>query len=423
MAYRLKQIRFHESTCNILLQNENGPCPLLAAANALILRGAISLPSHCVQNSVASLEDLTNMLVNHVNLDIHHEHYIDELLTHIPRFQAGMDVNPKFTQGCTGYEPTAELGAFEMLGVTLVHGWLVDPRDEVTFVALQDKTYNELVEIIIEGNEATSKLENDPDNEQLHQISMRGTDVQDFLNHTGHQLTVYGLERMYDHVKEGELCAFFRNNHYCTLTKHEGILYTLVTDYGYANSPDVIWEKLDVIDGDTEYVNSLFKAPGQTKTLHENAGPSLSAEELLQQSGQNNADYQLALQLSKEKDATPQSEDEMLKQATEASMHAYHGHSTGISQEEADLILAQQLQSEGVPTPESDHALAMKLQSEVNGSTSLHEDADRRLAQQLQAEENRLQRNRANQNTAASTPMQAGRRNDARTSTSNCVIS
>jgi len=44
------------------LQNENGPCPLLAASNALLLRGTINLPSACIRSGAASLEEVINML-------------------------------------------------------------------------------------------------------------------------------------------------------------------------------------------------------------------------------------------------------------------------------------------------------------------------------------------------------------------------
>ena len=151
---------FQQSDRQILLQNENGPCPLLAAANALLLKGLIELPAHCIRNSVASLEDVTNMLANramHNHAD--QAHFVDELMHHIPRFQYGMDVNPKFTDGISGYEYTSELTAFDMLQVKLVHGWLVDPHQEETFTALGSKTYNEVVEWVIKGNEASGELE------------------------------------------------------------------------------------------------------------------------------------------------------------------------------------------------------------------------------------------------------------------------
>ena len=53
-------------------------------------------------------------------------YHIDELLKLFPSLQYGMDVNPKFTIGPTGVEYTKELSAFDLMGVELVHGWLID---------------------------------------------------------------------------------------------------------------------------------------------------------------------------------------------------------------------------------------------------------------------------------------------------------
>lgn len=43
-VYKLKRIDFFGRTVPIALQNENGPCPLLAIANVLLLRKQIELP-------------------------------------------------------------------------------------------------------------------------------------------------------------------------------------------------------------------------------------------------------------------------------------------------------------------------------------------------------------------------------------------
>ncbi len=44
-SYKLKVLRLSEQRrVPIVLQAANGPCPLLAIANVLLLRGAISLP-------------------------------------------------------------------------------------------------------------------------------------------------------------------------------------------------------------------------------------------------------------------------------------------------------------------------------------------------------------------------------------------
>jgi MINDY deubiquitinase len=483
-----------------LLQNENGPCPLLAAANCLLLQDRVSLPATAIRNNVASLSDLTNILANfalsqHENSNSNNNdavmmkddsekemmraqsHYqLNELLQLIPKLQDGMDVNPKFTAGITGYEYTSQLTCFDLWKVQLVHGWLLEQNydnihdstnpqhhqnshndDNDFYEAIRDKTYNELVEMVIRGHDARDKvqeiqaqlnelqqqqakapsalptssaaafappdlllssgdggvvatptesavplarqtsapvappdlLSGEVDNDittstpklmnttaavaasslqdQEHQENEQkqrsiiiqelnnkldiynsaanmSARVDDFLQATSHQLTQYGLQALHADLRPNQVVVFFRNNHFSTLTKNEmdGHLYLLVTDLGYCNTPLVVWEELDDIFGNTEYVNSDFCKPegGAAATTTESGiATSLSPEQLLAQSSQNDADYHLALHLSKQQQqpgssgSTPAldaQEGQLLAAATEASLREYHGLNSNV---------------------------------------------------------------------------------------------
>ena len=235
-SHRIKSISFLSSPRHILLQNKNGPCPLLAAANALLLRGVITLPGRCISAGQISIDDVVNILAertvaktgqhaasasatavsdpvpatttmavseNETNSDeknnsssseaeaeapapapapappspspspsppqkdssprasaaLHAQHHLHEVLSLFPSLQYGMDVNPKFTSGPTGVEFTTSMTCFDLLGVELVHGWLLDPQDVETASVVGDKTYNELVELVIKGNEAGDEVD------------------------------------------------------------------------------------------------------------------------------------------------------------------------------------------------------------------------------------------------------------------------
>mmetsp|Transcript_57005 Transcript_57005/g.121039 ORF Transcript_57005/g.121039 Transcript_57005/m.121039 type:complete len:536 (+) Transcript_57005:120-1727(+) len=446
-AYQLKAIRFQNAPRKILLQNENGPCPLLAAANALLLRGVITLDPVCVRNGVASTEDVVNVLANWALLagnsakenlaatnqrSDHAEYHLNEVLSLLPDLQHGMDVNPKFTSGPTGVEYTKNLAAFDLLGVELVHGWLLDEQDAETASVVGSKTYNELIEIVIQGNEAReevarlegemrekeSKLEGDkasnnqsrsvevgddegssgvgregsgpsndsaaeesaPENssekaeesgnttsvrpddgnseqkvdenenepdpgqpkkslteeiaktrEKISELSLQITKAavaNAFLTSSGHQLTYHGLEQLHKHLGNDALSVFFRNNHFATITKHDGVLYLLATDLGYANTPEIVWEKLDDIDGDTEYANEFFKKPAPRAELGPAPGPAIAPELLLAQRSQAETDYQLALAMSKGAAATGRTDDDegrLMEAAKELSLKTYNG--------------------------------------------------------------------------------------------------
>ena len=473
-----------------MLQNENGPCPLIAAANCLLLQGRIELPPASIRNNVASLSDLTNVLAN-VAIEEHQKQPHDqvasfsthEILEHIPALQYGMDVNPKFTAGIHGYEYTSQLHCFDTWRVNLCHGWLLDPHEtsEDLYSAIGDKTYNQVIELVIHGSEAEQAipaLEADiqtlekslpppvdllDDNaaaaqsdttiatneanqqklvemrQQLHDLQHKATighGIDHFLQETGHQLTQFGLHQIHQDLPEGDLAVFFRNNHFSTITKQDGLLYLLVTDLGYAGTPQIVWEKLDMINGDTEHVNSAFKTVGQVS--QENAGVTLSPETLLAQAGQKDADYHLALHLSMNESGGNTTdnrtldarEGDLMAAATEASLREYHGMNKNTATAPEVAVGVPMPGSEGgtrVALPPSskdastdpDHLLALQLaqqQQTQQRSPPCDDMASLRLAQQLQAEENlraQQQRNPARRQPAQSSSAKS----------SNCVIS
>ncbi|GER40542.1 protein FAM63A [Striga asiatica] len=87
----------------------------------------------------------------------------------------------------------------------------------------------------------------------------QGEIIRNFMKNSANQLTVYGLFCLQDKVKEREICVFFRNNHFNAMFKYEGELYILATDQGFINQPDLVWEKLNEVNGDTVYMTSNFK--------------------------------------------------------------------------------------------------------------------------------------------------------------------
>jgi hypothetical protein len=230
---------------------------------------------------------------------------------------------------------------------------------------------------------------------------------------------------LYQHLAENELCVLFRNNHFSTLTKHEGYLFLLVTDLGYANVPNVVWEKIDVIDGDTEYCDSAFSRP--TPQADDSAayhGAGLEPEQLLAQRGQTESDYQLALQLSGQTGANntqgdqpktttknlDEQEGNLMAAATEASLRAYNG-----VKDETPPPQKQQTYSDPATTQEdSDHILAMQLQADM-------EQNDMQMAQQIQEKEWAEQRSNNNTNSNNSNGATAAAGGGAKNS--NCVIS
>ncbi|KAG2614179.1 ubiquitin carboxyl-terminal hydrolase MINDY-1-like isoform X1 [Panicum virgatum] len=82
--------------------------------------------------------------------------------------------------------------------------------------------------------------------------------IDNFLRTTANQLTVYGLFCLQEGLNERELCVFFRNNHFNTMFKYNGSLYLLATDQGFISQTDLVWQKLDEVNGDGVFLTSNF---------------------------------------------------------------------------------------------------------------------------------------------------------------------
>ena len=162
--YVVKHVRFKRSplaineSVPVLLQDVNGPCPILAIFNILLLRGSLKLPggvgevlqSKVVQMLAEYLLDRNFAASDSANEDMkaNMQFNLADAISLLPRLTTGIDVNVRFND-IRGVEFTAEVAVFDLLGIDLVHGWLVDPQDVATCDALKNKTYNEIVYEVI----------------------------------------------------------------------------------------------------------------------------------------------------------------------------------------------------------------------------------------------------------------------------------
>ncbi|XP_026661848.1 uncharacterized protein LOC103710635 isoform X2 [Phoenix dactylifera] len=134
--------------------------------------------------------------------------------------------------------------------------------------------------------------------------------IKNFLENNASQLTIYGLFCLQEGLKERELCVFFRNNHFSSMFKFNGELYLLATDQGYINQPDLVWEKLNEVNGDTVFMTGNFmefKAENQVNDSwnEQNAMTSTadylaSLESSSPSSSTINSDLQLAIALQQQ---------------------------------------------------------------------------------------------------------------------------
>ncbi|KAL4674837.1 hypothetical protein H8959_018771 [Pygathrix nigripes] len=289
--YCVKWIPWKGERTPIITQSSNGPCPLLAIMNILFLQWKVKLP---LQKEVITSDELMAHLGNCLlsikpqekseGLQLNFQQNVDDAITVLPKLATGLDVNVRFT-GVSDFEYTPECSVFDLLGIPLYHGWLVDPQSPEAVRAVGKLSYNQLVEKII-----TCKHSSDTN------LVTEGLIAEQFLETTAAQLTYHGLCELTAAAKEGELSVFFRNNHFSTMTKHKGHLYLLVTDQGFLHEEQVVWESLHNVDGDSCFCDSDFhlshslgKGPGAE-------GGSGSPEKQLQV----DQDYLIALSLQQQ---------------------------------------------------------------------------------------------------------------------------
>ncbi|XP_057898760.1 ubiquitin carboxyl-terminal hydrolase MINDY-1 isoform X2 [Melospiza georgiana] len=251
--YFVKWILWKGQRTALVTQGENGPCPLLAIINILLLQWKVKLPP---QTEVVTAEELMAHLGNCIlatqpkdtseGLQLNFQQNISDTMTVLPKLSTGLDVNVRFT-GVSDFEYTPECIVFDLLNIPLYHGWLVDPQSPEQVQAVGKLSYNQLVEKIITCKHASDS-----------RLVSEGLVAEQFLEATASQLTFHGLCELTARAREGELGVFFRNNHFSTMIKHQGHLYLLVTDQGFLQEEGVVWESLHSVDGDSCFCDTEF---------------------------------------------------------------------------------------------------------------------------------------------------------------------
>ena len=110
------------------------------------------------------------------------------------------------------FEYTKECIIFDLLNISLYHGWLLDPQEEDVATAVHSLSYNQLVEKIIDNKAST-----DPE------LVTQSLIASQFLEDNGSQLTYHGLCELNTTLKDGELAVLFRNNHFSAILKRRTV--------------------------------------------------------------------------------------------------------------------------------------------------------------------------------------------------------
>ncbi|EGC31787.1 hypothetical protein DICPUDRAFT_82343 [Dictyostelium purpureum] len=244
--YRVKRISYLKKEVSIILQNENGPCPLISIANVLLLQRKIHIDSDLQYVTLKKLGDLIMKYAK--NLYEGNQDVLDILDDYdknvLPTLEKGLIVNIYF-DNISGFEKTEPCQIFDYLNIKLVHGWIPDPEQLDIKQIIGSLSYNDLAPKIVSFEQSFPNAKVDTQQK-----------VNDFAN--SNQLTEHGLHLIQENLKEDELCVFFRNNHFATMTKHDGYLHILVSDVGYERESNIIWDRIMSKEGESIFLSGDF---------------------------------------------------------------------------------------------------------------------------------------------------------------------
>ncbi|KAI9785473.1 MAG: hypothetical protein M1839_009214 [Geoglossum umbratile] len=316
-TYQIKQINWYDATSPknprrspILVQNANGPCPLLALVNALTLSTPAGIETALVETLRVREQVSLGLLLSAVFDELTSGRRgdaaqelpdVSELYAFLVTLHTGMNVNPRFVppppaapnlmdagpdlqqsethsaprddEAKPGiFESTREMRLYSTFSVPLIHAWL-PPKDHPAYASLDRsaKTYEDAQNLLFREEELVEKFERtglSPDEQTLvGDIEI----IKDFLLQSATQLTSFGLETLERSLPQGGVAILFRNDHFSTLYKHPRShqLLTLVTDMGYAGHPEVVWESLVDVSGEgAEFFSGDFRLVGHVLDNH-----------------------------------------------------------------------------------------------------------------------------------------------------------
>ncbi|KAL3458937.1 hypothetical protein BJX64DRAFT_209559 [Aspergillus heterothallicus] len=360
-TYSIRHISWKDTTGTLrdspmLIQNKNGPCPLLALVNALVLRAAGQSSPPPIVRALRTRE--------HISLGLLIEALFDELTTRLgpddelPDIEAlsrfltmlhtGMNVNPRLTLESNDmagtFLQTEDIKFYSTFGVPLVHGWIAAPTTDASSALERIGQYHEDIQLlpfrkqeledrVFQGAALSTEEERVMGDIQAIQ---QFTDVDNAT-----QLSNFGLDQLSKTLQPGSFSILFRNDHFSTIYKHPLLqtLFTLVTDAGYSNHAEVVWESLvDVTGSNAGFYAGDFRVVSQhTPQNPSPAGPRTSSRDAsrhtarsLSAQEQADADYAYALSLQY------QEEEQRQPGATHARSQSAANLSTGASSSTAD---------------------------------------------------------------------------------------
>ncbi|KAL3232817.1 hypothetical protein RNJ44_04733 [Nakaseomyces bracarensis] len=297
MDFDTKLVTYNGEEHRVLLQNENGPCALVALCNVLLLDPSCASNSSelikLLQNtrSQVSLDDiltvLANIAISNANGDTEDES-LSHILSILPQLHTGLNINPQFDGT---FEDTMEMSLFKLFKINILHGW-VSPKKDINKYTYEGS--QQLLTQVVDIQES-----NGTGDEENRQILEEAEMIQLFLQQSLTQLTDEGLTHIKSILENGNFAVLFRNDHFSTITKYDGRLYALVTDLGFKSCKEIIWECIGSLDGSDD---TFYTCDFNATKLDESTYDEMNSIEKEIEHAQMTEDEKLARQLQREEE-------------------------------------------------------------------------------------------------------------------------
>lgn len=373
--YQIKHIRWHDynkqglRTSPILTQNLNGPCPLLALVNALVLSTPPGIETALIETLRTRETVSLGLLLDAVFDELMSGRRgnaaqtlpdVSELYKFLLALHTGLNVNPLFvpdsqdvshstmlTNKAGGFEDTEDMKLYRTFDIPLMHGWLPEAGTEA-YAAFDRvaKSYETSQYVQFQEEELDAKLQSgEALSEEEQQMFTDIHAIKEFLNRWPTQLTDHGLKVIRENLQPGQVAILFRNDHFSTLLKDPRTdqLVTLVTDQGYSSHDEIVWESLvdvngqgsQLFSGDFRSVDNSGSAGVQQQSQNSDTNDSqgwttvptqrpnqenseITSPEGLSRAEQEDHDLALALQLQEEEEDRERREAEQRQRANTA---------------------------------------------------------------------------------------------------------
>ncbi len=342
-TYQVKRVSWTEADRSlrrqspVLMQSVNGPCPLLALVNALVLSTRHDAPTALVQGLNAaehvSLDRLLDLvfeeLMSAPGVEQRQLPDVTDLYAFLRTLSSGMNVNPQFVApvlassssaalSADTFDSTRELELYSTFSVPLLHGWLPSPAELPVVAAFErsGRSYEEVQTLLLRQDELESKLSSPDGLTSTEQQTLLDLEtIQAFLTRWPTQLSQHGLSVITEAVPPGRFAIVFRNDHFLTVYREPESrrLFSLVTDAGFLTHDEIVWESMEDVSGeacafysgDFRPVSQGVSAEGGDRVGSTSMGTSQGVDmppASLTEQEQEDGDFALALQLQEQEE-------------------------------------------------------------------------------------------------------------------------